>query len=743
MTTRGRNDTDTRTRSRWRRLPGGALLSDLARRSAGHGRIVVACWAVLLAAVVGLALFLGGRADDTYSVPGSDSGVAQDVLARVFPAMSGTSATVVFATPATGQNILDHADSLAEVRAAISRLPHVGAVDDPLANVSANSRAAYATVSYDANENVLTEDAVDALRQAAAPARAQGLDVEFGGPLVANTASRGSIWAELIGIAVAFVVLLLSFGSLAATVICLATTGAAVGIGLAALELLSRVTTVSSSATSIASMIGIGVAIDYSLLVVSRYRGYVADGRTGSDAIAASAATAGRAAVIAGSSVVLALLGLLTVGIPTVSAMAYATAIMVAVVLAATSTLLPALLALSGRRAHSVIPALARMALGSKAVQRRWRRWIGRAVRYRWGYLLASLGALALLAFPVAHMTLGQLDAGVDPPSTTQRRAYDLIADNFSPGTNSPLVVVLQGAPDTVSAVADRVRDRLAADPDVAAVTPAVTNLDVAVLTVIPREAQHSAETTALVDHIRALPSTELTPGTTIHVTGMAAADADLAAKIESRIPAFLAVVLGLSIIVLTFAFRAPLVAVNAAVLNVVSVVAALGVVVAVFQFGWGSFILGVDTHWSIPAYMPLLIFAFIFGLSMDYEVFILSRVREEYMRHDVRDRAANEEATITGIAASAQVIAPAALVMIAVFIGFALDPDGNIKMLGVGLATAIALDASIIRLALIPAVMALLGHYNWWPGDRRAPDRRSATVIRASSTAEHGREDT
>ncbi len=741
MTAFGQRDSEMPSRSRWRGASGGALLSELANRSAGHRRIVIACWAVLLTTIVGMALFLGGRSDETYSVPGSDSGTAQDVLARAFPAMSGTSATVVFATPADSQNIRDHATALADIRSAITALPHVGAVDDPLANVSANNRAAYATVSYDADENALSEQAVDALRQAAAPARAQGLDVEFGGPLVSNTASRGSIWAEIIGVAVAFVVLLLSFGSLTATLICLGTTGVAVGIGLSVLELLGRVTTMSSSATSIASMIGIGVAIDYALLVVSRYRGYIADGRTASDAIAASAATAGMAAVIAGSSVVLALLGLLTAGIPAISAMAYATAIMVAVVLAATSTLLPALLAAVGHRAHSVIPALARVALGSEAVQQRWRRWVGRAVRHRWGYLLVSLAVLGLLAFPVTQITLGQLDAGVDPPSTTQRRAHDLIADNFSPGTNSPLVVVLQGTPDTVSAVTDRVRDWLAADPDVAAVTPAQTNLDVAVLTVTPREAQHSARTTALVDRIRALPGTHTAPSTAIHVTGMAAADADLAAKIESRIPLFLAVVLGLAIVMLTIAFRAPLVAVNAAVLNVVSVVAALGVVVAVFQFGWGSSILGIDTHWPIPAYMPLLIFAFIFGLSMDYEVFILSRVREEYMLHDVRDRAANEEATITGIAASAQVIAPAALVMIAVFIGFALDPDGNIKMLGVGLATAIALDASIIRLALIPAVMALLGHYNWWPGDRRTPDRRSAIVIRASSTAAKTRE--
>lgn len=672
---------------------------------------------------------------------GSDSGTAQDVLARAFPMMSGTSATVVFATPADGRDIRDHATALEDVRSAITALPHVGVVDDPLANVSANNRATFVTVSYDADENALSREAVDALRRAAAPALAQGLDVQFGGPLVSNTASRGSVWAEVIGIAVAFLVLLVSFGSLTATVICLGATGVAVGIGLALLELLSRVTTMGSSATSIASMIGIGVAIDYALLVVSRYRGYIKDGRPASDAIAGSAATAGMAAVIAGSSVVLALLGLLTAGIPAISAMAYATAIMVAIVLAATSTLLPALVAAAGHRASSVIPALERMALGSEAVQQRWRRWIGRAVRHRWAYLLGSLAVLGLLAFPVTQMTLGQLDASVDPASTTQRRAHDLIADNYSPGTNSPLVVVLRDTPTTVPATTERVRGRLAEDPDVAAVTPAQINLDVAVLTVIPREAQHSARTTALVDRIRALPGTDTAPGAAIHVTGMAAADADLAAKIESRIPLFLAVVLGLSIITLTIAFRAPLVAVNAAILNVVSVVAALGVVVAVFQFGWGSSLLGVDTHWPIPAYMPLLIFAFIFGLSMDYEVFILSRVREEYLLHDVGDRAANEQATINGIAASAQVIAPAALVMIAVFVGFALDPDGNIKMLGVGLATAIALDASIIRLALIPAVMAVIGHHNWWPGDRPS-NRRRTDQRRASSTDQRERED-
>jgi RND superfamily putative drug exporter len=700
------------------RMTAAIVMGSVRRR-----RLVTGSWFVAVIGLAILAITFGGNTGNDYGVPNSDSAAAVDLLRRIDVDGGGASAQIIFSIdrgdvfqPAV-RPVIEH------VVADVKQRPHVASVSDPYSagGISSNHRAALATVLYDEPVENLSQADANYLQEATGYARNAGIGAEVGGQLMTETTSRGSGWAEAIGFGAALVVLLVVFGNATAAAICLAVAAVAVGCGLAILICLSAIMTVPSTAPSLASMIGIGVAIDYALFFVSRYRANVRMGMTEWTGMANAATTAGKSVAIAGGTVVIALGGLLVADLPPVSAMAYGAGLVVIVAVTAALTLLPALLAIAGDRAYRVHPAFDSLAIGGARAEGRWRRWVGTVVAKPWQFLIAGLLMIAILALPIWWMRLGQLDAGADAPSTTQRRAYDLVAENFTPGTSSPLLVVVTPSANSLESppsrevltATDSLRSSLTSDPRVARIETGSISNNVGYFAVMPVESAQSKTTVNLVNSIRSAS----TGGVVVHVGGETAAYIDFTARIYERLVGFIGLILVLSVVILSLVFKAPIVAFKAAFLNALSIGASLGVIVALFQFGWGSPVLVSDGGWPIPSFVPLLVFALVFGLSMDYEIFILSRVREEFIGAGLTDaNRANCVAVIGGVSKSAQVIAPAALIMIAVFVGFALDPDGNIRIIGVALAVAILLDATIIRLAIIPAAMTLLGGYNWWP---------------------------
>lgn len=673
----------------------------VARVSTRFRRVVITLWLIAFVGSVSSAIVFGGHASNDFGVPGSDSAAALETAEEVDPRLAGTNAIIVFAanddiTQRKYVEAVTH--SLAELRSA----PDVFSVSDPYATegVSRDRRAAIADVGYAASVHELTLDDVDRLRASMQVAVESGLVVEFGGQLLVETAKRGSVWAEAVGFGVALVVLVAVFGNFVAAGICLVVAAIAIGTGISLLSTLSAWTTVPTTASTLATMIGLGVAIDYALFYVSRYRSEVTGGSEVDVALERASAVAGRSVAVAGLTVVLALAGLTLAGLPPVSFMAYASSLTVLLAVLASLTLLPALLATTGSRAISVMPSLANLAAGQSATVRRWSRWTHHVTERPWRYLAFALATIFLLSSPIAFMRLGQLDAGVDPTSHTQRRAYDIIAAKFTAGANDPLLVTYTGAGGNPRA--ELFRQEVQTDSDVASATIIARSETTSVLHVVPVAAGRSTRTADLVDRLRSMSTAE----SPVRVGGANAAYVDFTKRIDERLMLVVGVTIALSFVALLISFRAPVVAAKSAVLNGFSIAASLGVIVAVFQLAW---------DWPIPSFMPILVFALVFGLSMDYEVFILSRVREDYLE-STDDDDANQRSIVSGVASSAQVIAPAALIMIAVFAGFALDPDGNIRVIGVALSVAILIDATLIRLVVIPSTMMLLGRLNWWP---------------------------
>jgi putative drug exporter of the RND superfamily len=669
---------------------------------AAHRRrvLVVVLWLVAVAAAVGLSQVASGDFKADYTARGSDSRAAQDLLASRFPGAAGEQVSVVVRAdrPVTGPAVRATVDGLLT---RIATVPHVLAAPSPYGTpgaISADGRTLQATVQLDAaNPDAMPVADTQRIVDLARGAERDGLQVALGGQVVEN-ATQGSIGSEGIGLAAAAIILLLVFGSIVAAGLPILVAVVGLGVSASLVGVVALAVDVPDWSTSLAAMMGIGVGVDYVLLLVTRYREYLGRGLSPRGATMATADTAGRAVLVAGSTVIVSLLGLFAMGLSAMRGAALVTILAVLVVMLAAVTLLPALFGFVGHRIDRLrlpVPRSSGRPLGA--------RWAVSVQRRPWTALGAGLVLLGLLALPFLGVRYGFPDAGNDQAGTTTRTAYDLLADGFGPGANGPLLLVSTDDGGALAAV----RDRIAATPGVAAVTapqPAPGG-GAALMTVLPTTSPQSADTERLVATLRSV-----VDGTGIHVGGVTAAAVDTNEDMASRLPLLIGGVVGLSFLLLLTVFRSLVVAVKAAVLNLLSLAAAYGVVALVLQGGWAGRLIGIDTPTPLPAFVPVLMFAVLFGLSMDYEVFLLTRIRERWLRTGDSTTSVTE-----GLARTARVVTAAAAIMIAVFAAFVPSPVIFLKVIGVGMAAAILVDATVVRMLLVPAAMQLLGRANWW----------------------------
>jgi putative drug exporter of the RND superfamily len=690
------------------------LLYRLGHFSGRHPWRILATWVLVAVAAFMLNGSIGGAPDESFSLPGAESQRAADALEDRFPQESLNSSNVIF----HAESGLNEPDSKRAVQEAVTQLAegaHVIAVADPYdprgPTLSEDGTTAFATVAFDTQE--IGPEEYEQAQDSVKGARDAGVQVEYdaGLGLAAGEAEPGS---EKIGILVAVVVLAIAFGSLVAMSLPIVVALVGLLVGMSTIGLVSGVLAVPEIATIVAIMMGLGVGIDYALFILARHRQTLETGVSVPEAIGRANATAGLSVLFAGTTVVLAIAGLQVSGIPMMTMMGWASAIMVAITMIAAVTLLPALLGIAGRRVNSLrVPFIKQKpANNPRSKSARWTaKVVAKPVRYG---AVAGI-VLAALAIPTFAMQLGFPDSGNDGPSMTTRKAYDLMADKYGAGVNGPLAVVVEtnGSPKA-TAVVDALAEGIAADKGVASVDTATYSekKDLAIISVTPTTAPQDAKTSALLERLRDDVVPAAVGDTTVQasVTGSTAMVEDISSRIQQRMPYFLAAVIGLSFLVLMLVFRSILVPLKAALLNILSVGAAYGVVVAVFQWGWGAGLIGVHDTVPIMPLAPMLMFAILFGLSMDYEVFLLSRVREQYLKH--RDP---KRAVVEGVGSTARVITSAALIMIAVFGAFILAADVVTKMFGVGLALAVLLDVTLVRMVLVPAAMSLLGHKAWW----------------------------
>jgi RND superfamily putative drug exporter len=679
--------------------------------SARHPWRTIGIWVVVAFALMALSGGAGGEPVDNFRLPNSDAQRGLDVLERNFRTESGSSAYVVFHARQGDLRSDAARRDIAGVLARVGQLRHVVAVSDPFTtrSISRDGAIALAEVRYDATTQDLGRDAYTELRDTVRSDARPGIEVELGGPLASWEQSGGS--TEWIGIVVAMIVLTIVFGSVLAMLLPLALAVAALLIGQIALAVLAGVVDVPSSTPQLVTMIGLGVALDYSLFVVSRYLDRVRTGDSPEVAAGRATGTAGVAVLFAGSSVMIAICGLVLSGVVAIGIMGVGVALAVAVTVAAALTLLPALLGLLGRRANvSRFHGLQRSAARE---YRGGRRWAKAVVRHPVVATVGALAVLVLLASPVLSLRLGQIDAGTAPPSTSQRRAFDLLAHGFGAGFNGPLLVVVDGDAVRQPGRLTGLVDAIAADGGIAAVSQPRLNAarTVAVFEAYPRTSPHSKATEALVRRLRdtVIPG-HRGDGFRVLVSGQTAAFVDIADQMQSRLPLLIGAVVTVSFLLLMVGFRSVIVPLKAAVMNVLSIGVGYGVMVAVFQWGWGKEIFGLSETVPIVSWVPLLMFAILFGLSMDYEVFLISAIRDAYRRHGD-----NRQAVIDGLSTTGRVITSAALIMFSVFVAFIAFPDPVVKMVGLGLAVSILIDATIVRMALVPSAMVLLGDANWW----------------------------
>ncbi|HEU5149793.1 MAG TPA: MMPL family transporter [Iamia sp.] len=702
------------------------ILYRLGHWSVRRRRWVLAAWLVLLIGAGALSTGLGGTTSDSFTIPGTESQKAMDLLEERFPEQSGSSARLVFASE--DDTPLTDPAKQAAVQAVLAEAadgPEVVGVADPFTTgtVSAEGLIAYADVAYADPANEVSEEAAAALEELA-PAADAGVRMEIGGE-VGPQEELGHT-SEMIGLGVAVVVLLLSFGSLVAMGLPIATALIGVGVGISGIGVLSAFTDLSSTAPILATMIGLAVGIDYALFIVTRHRQNVAEGLDVEESAARANATAGGAVVFAGLTVVIALAGLAVVGIPFLTVMGLGAAFTVLLSVAIAVTLLPALLGFAGTNIDRWRIGRARTGSAAESHDSFSARWSRKVVARPGVALLGGLAFMILLALPMFSLRLGMPDAGTAPEDTTRRQAYDLLAEGFGPGFNGPLTLVVDtsGAADPEAALA-RVVEEVSADPGVQLVAPPVPNEagDTAIIPVIPTTSPSSEATTSLVHHLRhdVLDPLSVDTGADVAVAGSTALLIDVSDKMATALPIFMALVIGLTMILLLAVFRSLLVPVKAAIAILLSIGSSFGVLVAIFQWGWLQQLVGLEESVPIISFLPMLMFAVLFGLSMDYEVFILSRIREDYVRTGKA-----RESVLTGLTSSARVITAAALIMISVFASFALTDDPTTKMMGIGFSMAVLLDATVVRMVLVPATMALFGDRAWWlPGwlDRLLPE--------------------
>ncbi|WP_042421521.1 MMPL family transporter [Streptacidiphilus anmyonensis] len=709
------------------------LLHRTGRWCARHAWRVAAAWLVLLVALAGANHRWGGTYADSFSLPGTAAQTGTDLLkAHGDDSSSGVSAPLVLDA---GHGTLDaHRAAIESAVGGLRRLPDVLSVADPLSApgaVAPGGAIGTVTVRFSGNPAGFDRSYLNGVDAAVRPLRADGVTVEYGDPLgqLAEPKSADAV-SEAIGLGVALLVLLVGFGSVAATGLPLLTAVLGLGVGLSGLGLIAAHTNFAQAAPTLAAMMGLGVGIDYALFLATRFRALLTaeEELDPAEAVGRTVATSGRAVLVAAATVAMALAGLYASGIGFIGALGAAAGITVVVAAGASLTLTPALLGLLGRRIdrlHVRTPVAEPTGDGDV-----WHRWAARVGRQPWIFLTGGVALLAVLAAPVASMHLGHVDAGAQPTSRTDRRAYDLIAQGFGVGANGPLTVVVQLDGDQVADASARrqLATTLQADLEavhgVASVTPPAASPDHVLLisTVTPTTGPQDRATTDLFHTLQntALPHALKDSGATGYVTGVTASGLTFTDQLVAKLPLIIGVVVAAAFLLLLSVFRSLLVAVKAALLNLLSIGAAYGVVVAVFQWGWGSSLFGVTEKVPVESYVPMMMFAIVFGLSMDYEVFLLSRIRETWLRHGD-----NRRAVATGLAATARVITCAALIMTSVFLAFLLSVNVVVKMLALGLGVSVVIDATVVRLVLVPATMYLFGRANWWlPGwlDRLLP---------------------
>jgi RND superfamily putative drug exporter len=687
------------------------LLGTLAAWAAAHWKRSLAIVAVALVALGIAAAAGGGSFVDDFGTPGTESQRAADLLEQRFPAASGDTANVVFAVESGTLREPDRRAAIEQTVRAIDAQPHVSAAPSPFtddgARLSQDARIAYVPVQYGDTAAALGSKPGERLEQASAIGERAGLEVSRNGAIVDQAEQATAPVGELIGVAVAIIVLTLVFRSAAAMTLTLVSALIALGGGLLLLQFASAFADFPSFAPTLGIMLGLGAGIDYALLIVGRYREQLVAG----DSVARSArvanATAGTSVLAAGAIVVVAIAGLLATGIPFVGRMGIGSAIIIATVAVGAVTVLPTLMGAFARRLRPKRPE-------HVAPSQPFARWARMITRRPLAATIAGTLVLVLLAVPFASLRLGQPDDGNDPRGSTTRIAYDRLAEGFGPGFNGPLVLAATTPRDGSGApTLERIERTVAQDPDVAFVSPAQPSPggDAAVLNVIPKSSPQDERTAELVDRLRddVLPRTTQGSQVDVHVGGATATLQDLADKIAGRLPIFIALVVGLSVLLLMAVFRSLWVPVVSAAFNLLSITAAYGVVVLVFQDGVGSGLLGVDGEVPIVSFVPLFMFAILFGLSMDYNVFLQSRIREEYMRG-----AGPEESVVRAMARVGRIILAAGVIMTSVFAGFASDPEVVVKTIGLGLAAAILIDVLVVRMVVAPAVMTLLGDRAW-----------------------------
>jgi len=695
-----------------------------------HWWIIIG-WFLILGAAVGADHVWGGAYVNNYTVPGSGSQDGQNLLNSTDPQQGGYGGQIVFSVR-TGAVTADET-AVNQSTANVAKLPHVINAVSPFASshsaaVSKDGTIAYSSVSWSVNPDSLDSAYLTELNAAVAPAVKAGLGVSYGAGAGEIGQKSSDLTSEAIGLGCALLLLVFMFGSLVAAAVPLLSAVFAVSAGLSLLGVLASATTLPTTAPTIATLLGLGVAIDYGLFLMARHREQL---DTGMDVITSArlaVGTSGAAIVVAGSTVVTSILGLYIAGVAFVGALGLAAAIVVAITMLVTLTLVPARMGVVGLNVRALAARLHARKEGISAQQQAaatavatheqheqsaFARWGRRVSERPWPWAVVSVVVLAVLAIPLLSMSLGQPDNGTNPTSDSSRRAYDLLSDGFGVGVNGPLTVVVKmphQSSQADDALLDTMRSDIGKTAGVASVGPPGLNPagTTAVLSVIPTTRPQATATTNLVTTLR--DDVLSKEHATSYVTGIVAGNADFTHQLTSRIMWLILAVIAISFILLTTAFRSVVIPAKAAVLNMLSIGAAYGVIVAIFQWGWGASLIGLHTTVPIPAYVPMLVFCIVFGLSMDYEVFLLSRIHEAWVATGDAKRS-----VAIGIGATAKVITTAAAIMVVVFTSFVLDTDPTVKMLAIGMAFAVLIDASLVRMVLVPSVMTLLGSAAWW----------------------------
>ena len=686
---------------------------------AEHPWRVVLMWIVLVVVAVVAVRNFGGTLTDSFTVPGTESQAAFDLLSERYPARSGSELMAVFHTPNGRVDSSEAATAMDAFARHAMTVDEVALVDLPHqrpGSISPDGQTAIVRVAFDKLSNDLDVHNIGGVIEYGEALRTETLQIDFGGEPVREYETEPPGVAELVGLAAAAIILIIGFGSIFAAGMPIVSALVGLAIGTVGIVIAAAWLDISTVAPTFGAMLGIGVGIDYALFVIARFREQLAAGLDPREAARAAITTAGRAVAFAGSIVVVSLLGLFAIGIPLIANLGLAAAMVVLLEMLVAISLLPAMLVIIGRRIDRFsIPGLHYTAGGEHG---RWYRFSRRIERRALIYLLLASAILITLTIPAFTMELGVSDDGNRPTSYTSRRAYDLISDAFGPGTNGTLFAVVDNTNQRLTpADLQAVTRAVAATDGVAAVLPPdiSANGETALIPIVPTTAPQAEESRQLVGRLREgavpLALADAVPRTTIYIAGAVAAYEDVTAKMISRLPFFFVIVIGVSILLLMMAFRSIVVPLKAAVLNMLAIGAALGFTVAIFQWGWGLSLIGLDRTGPIESFIPMFMFAILFGLSMDYEIFLLSRIREHWL--ETKD---SGESVAFGIGASARVITAAAAILIAVFGSFAFFGDERaVKEFGMGMAFAIFIDATLVRLVLVPAFMQVAGPINWY----------------------------